>query len=184
MELFSLGHSNHAIERFLSLLRTAGVTAVADVRSKPYSRYAPQYSSGSLKARLKDEGLAYVFLGKELGGRPEKPEFYRDGMADYEAMAREDSFHQGLERLITGMQTHRIAMMCAEQHPLDCHRCRLVGRVLLRRGIDTRHILPDGTQLTQGEIEARLLHAAGQNDLFADQEMLLSQAYVRASKDV
>lgn len=130
--------------------------------------------------------MAYVFLGKELGGRPANSKLYCEGIADYEAMAREPSFQQGLERVIKGMNNHNIALMCSEQHPLDCHRCLLVGRELLREKIETHHILSNGTQITQTKIETQLLQMANktQDDLFADSLTLLSHAYAQRARKV
>src|SRR5439155_24000994 len=68
--LFTVGHSNLEAEGLLGLLRAAGVTAVADVRSSPYSRRLPQFNRAALEASLRAAGIAYVFLGAELGGRP------------------------------------------------------------------------------------------------------------------
>ncbi|MDC7683787.1 DUF488 domain-containing protein [Asticcacaulis sp. BYS171W] len=185
MNLFSIGHSNHEIGRFIDLLKQADVTAIADVRTQPWSRHAADYNSDTLKARLKAEGIAYVYLGKELGGRPER-RLMCEGVADYEAMAREESFHSGLTRLVGGAQTYRVAMMCSEQHPLDCHRCLLVGRALLREDVDTQHILPDGAQITQTEVETQLLLMANktQDDLFADADTLLAHAYAQRARKV
>jgi len=178
-EVLTIGHSNHPIEHFLTLLRGAGVTAIADVRSAPHSRHVPQFNHDALKAALRDAGIAHVYLGKELGGRPQNKQQYRDGVADYEKIAATEGFQAGLRRVLDGAATHRVALMCAEQHPLDCHRCLLVGRALLARGARVRHILPDGAVTTQADIEAELLRRTGRDkeDLFMSPEERLTAAY-------
>ncbi len=184
--LFSIGHSNHDYERFLALLKAAQVTAIADVRTQPYSRHTPAFNADALKSSLKNDGIAYVFLGQPLGGRPSNKALYCEGVADYEKMAGEAEFHDGLERLLKGAQDHRIAMMCSEQHPLDCHRCLLIGRALLQKDRDTQHILPDGSHISQSQIEIQLLELSNkvQDDLFADATQRLNIAYAQRARKV
>lgn len=120
--IYTVGHSNHSIEAFISLLQKHGITALADVRSHPYSRHHPQFNRETLQRALRKVDINYVFLGKELGARSENPKCYRNGKVQYGLLAREPSFQEGLARLRKGMESHRIAMMCAEKEPLDCHR--------------------------------------------------------------
>jgi uncharacterized protein (DUF488 family) len=159
--ILTIGHSSHPLPRFLDLLRGAGVTAVADVRSAPVSRFVPHFNKDRLATALAESGIAYVFLGEELGGRPEQPELFSDRVADYEKMAKLPSFQAGIQRLTRGAQEKRIVVMCAEADPLDCHRCLLVGRALAEVGIEVAHILPSGEIAPHGEIERRLLGLAG-----------------------
>ena len=98
--ILTIGHSNHALAKFIALLQ-GEVTAIADVRSAPVSRFAPHFNKDRLATSLAEQGIAYVFLGKELGGRPELPELFSDGVADYEKMAVAPAFKMGIERLIT-----------------------------------------------------------------------------------
>src|SRR5262249_19980137 len=118
-DLFTIGHSNHPIERFLQLARGAGITAIADVRSTPASRRYPWSNPPALAPRPAQEGLAYVPLGEAPGGRPRDPRLYRDdGVADYDAMARTDEFCAGLDRVADGARRYRVCLMCAEREPL------------------------------------------------------------------
>src|SRR4051812_44517065 len=128
--IFTVGHSNHSLDRFLRLLAGARITAIADVRSKPYSRWSPQFNKQALGPALGENDVAYVFLGKELGGKPHDSALLKNGKPDYHAMARSQSFGRGIQRIIDGANTHRIALMCAERDPLDCHRFLLVARHL------------------------------------------------------
>jgi uncharacterized protein (DUF488 family) len=177
--VLTIGHSAHSPERFVALLQEAGATAVADVRSMPWSRRHPQFGRERLSATLRGAGIAYVFLGKELGGRPHSREFYRDGVADYEKMARTESFQRGLDRVLAGAARYHIALMCAEHDPLDCHRCLLVARALAERGVGIGHVMGDGTVSAHATIEDRLLALAGSDaaDLFAPRAEQLAAAY-------
>jgi len=155
--VFSLGHSNLPIERFLEILTQSEVTAIADVRSSPYSSRSPWFNQRDLKLRLKEAGIAYAFLGMELGGRPKEPALYRAGVADYSAMAKTSTYLRGLERLLSGAERHCVAMVCSERDPLECHRCLLIGRSLAELSIDTCHIHQDGRRELQSQAVKRLL---------------------------
>ena len=181
-DLFTIGHSNHPIERFLELLRSAGVTAVADVRSMPSSRRYPWFSKARLSERLEAEGIAYVPLGDQLGGRPRVQSLYRDGVADYEAMARTPEFNAGLDRVGEGARKFRVCLMCAEREPLDCHRCLLVTPALAARGYNVGHILTDGSIEPHAATEERLLAMArDETDLFENRGERMAAAYRRGA---
>jgi uncharacterized protein (DUF488 family) len=178
--LLTIGHSNLQADQFLALLRSHGVTAIADVRSVPFSRRFPWFSSRALSERLHSKGIAYVMVGDALGGRPANPALYRDGIADYEAMAATPDFRAGLDRVIAEMAQHRVCLMCSEREPLDCHRCLLVGRVMAQRGWSIGHILGDGSIEPHSATEERLLaglRPGTGSDLFGDRESRLAEAY-------
>ncbi|PBC19715.1 MULTISPECIES: DUF488 domain-containing protein [unclassified Mesorhizobium] len=185
-EIFTIGHSNLSYEAFLSLLRQAGVTAIADVRTSPFSRRSPQFSQPQLKSELPLDGVAYSFLGKELGGRPAGKQFYCEGVANYERMAQSSDFKRGIQRVLEGAQKYRIALMCSEHDPLDCHRCLLVGRALSERDLAVRHILSNGKIVDQRDIEEKLLRLEGKQDedLFVPREDRLAAAYRERSRKV
>lgn len=164
----TIGHSNGAAERFVGMLRAAGVDAVADVRSIPLSRRFPWFSGKNLAARLQQEGMLYAAFGDALGGRPNDPALYCDGVADYEAMAKREEFCAGLDRVSALAAQRRVCLMCAEREPLDCHRCLLVGRALAARGLLIGHILHDGMIEPHATTQERLLARSGPAaDLFA-----------------
>jgi uncharacterized protein (DUF488 family) len=177
--LYTIGHSNHEIAVFLGLLRQSGVTAIGDVRSHPYSRYVPHYSRDALEKTLADSRIAYVFLGKELGARSDNPACYREGKVQYDRLAREPIFAEGISRVVQGMQRYRIALLCAEKDPLDCHRALLVARKLFESGIAISHIHADGTLESHQAMESRLLVACKlpEGDLFTSREEFVSDAY-------
>jgi hypothetical protein len=184
LEVLSIGHSTLAYDRFLALLRQAGVTAIADVRSVPYSRRNPQFNRETLKDALLRDGIAYVSLGEQVGGRPKGEAFFCDGGANYEKMAETPAFAEGLKRLVAGANKYRIAMMCAEHDPLDCHRCLLVGRALHGKDVSVKHILSDGMIVSHQDVETRLLEMSDKNsdDLFETSEGLLAIAYRQRSR--
>lgn len=176
--ILTIGHSNHGIEHFVALLRSHDVSAVADVRSAPFSRYAPQFNRETLKTDLGVAGIEYVFLGKELGARPLDKSCYFQGRVQYARLARTDFFKAGIERLLTLAQQQRVALVCAEKDPLDCHRTLLVTRALVDAGAAVAHILADGRIEANDEAMARLLelHGLGQPDLFRSVTEQLEEA--------
>lgn len=170
----------------MGLLRLAGVSAIADVRSTPFSRRFPWFSGKNLAATLAQHGMAYLAYGEALGGRPRDAALYRDGVADYEAMARQQDFQIALDRLIAEGAQHCVCLMCAEREPLDCHRCLLVARSLAERGLTIGHILHDGRVEPHAATEQRLLALTNaSDDLFVTgQDERLAAAYRRRAHAV
>ncbi|MGK7875954.1 MAG: DUF488 family protein [Xenococcaceae cyanobacterium] len=166
-QLFTIGHSNHSIDDFIALLQKHGITAVADVRSHPYSRYLPHFNKEPLKAALLNAGIRYVFLGKELGARPADLSCYVKGKALYERIAETELFNQGIQRLLKGVENYKISLMCAEKDPVDCHRTILVCQKLRQLNIDINHILSDANLESHQHLEDRLLvlHKLKQPDI-------------------
>jgi uncharacterized protein (DUF488 family) len=184
-DILTVGHSTYCYEDFLSLLRSAEITAVADVRSSPYSRQFPHFGREVLKGELRLDGISYAFLGNELGGRPKKKHLFLNGVADYEKMALEPSFKEGLARIFEGSKKFRIALMCSEHNPIECHRCLLVGRAIAAEGVSVRHILSSRKILDQVAIEDSLLSGLERqtDDLFSNTERL-SMAYRKQANRV
>ena len=158
--LFTIGHSNHPFERFLDLLRRHAIESVADVRSRPYSRFVPHFSRERLARLLAEAGIGYLYFGAELGGKPRAGETPATAMT-YRSRIEQPAFREGIERLLAAARTQRIALMCRERDPLDCHRLHLICRYLAPQNADIRHVLPDGALETQAEVERRLLERAG-----------------------
>jgi uncharacterized protein (DUF488 family) len=162
--LFTVGHSNHPIEHFLALLRRHGVEAVADVRSRPYSRFVPHFGKERLARILADEGVGYLFLGQELGGKPVRDDPPQTRL-DYRTRIHEPSFARGIETLLHAAAERRVALLCRERDPLDCHRLHLICRYLEPLALDIRHILPDGELEAQTATKRRLLERLGARQL-------------------
>lgn len=149
--LWTIGHSNHSLERFLGLLRANRIEAIADVRSWPQSRYAPWFDREPLARTLRQAGVSYVFLGNELGGRPHDLGLYdENGHVRYDAVAATDAFQTGIARLERGLVRLRVAVMCAEENPRHCHRRLLVARVLHERRLSILHVRGDGAVEPEG----------------------------------
>lgn len=143
--LWSVGHSNHTLEHFASLIHDEQIEFLVDIRSYPYSRIAPHFNREALKETMSARGIRYLFMGSELGGRPHRDEHYDlTGHALYGPMAAETGFQHAVDRLLAGAHEHRLALMCSCGHPAECHRRLLVGRVLCQQGAELRHILPNG----------------------------------------
>lgn len=160
--IFTMGHSNLEPAEFLALLARAEVEVVADVRSRPQSARFPQFSQAVLENILKTGNMDYTFLGEELGGRPDDPEAYRDdGRVNYPARRRSYAFKAGLDRLLKLSQEKTIAVLCAEEDPLDCHRFLMISPELVASGLSPVHIRKDFRLETQEAAENRLLEAHG-----------------------
>lgn len=169
--IFSIGHSNHNLEDFLELLGQHRIEVLVDVRSAPYSKYTVQFNGPALKTAVVAAGLKYLFLGKELGGRPAEPQFYdATGRVLYGQVAHSPLFLAGLARLEKGLATYRVAMMCSEEEPTNCHRRLLVGRVLAERGIQVQHIRGNGSLLSEDELARQDAADPQQLSLFPDEE--------------
>ena len=150
--VFTIGHSNHSAEKFVGLLKGHGIEVLVDTRSRPYSRHAPHFNAGDIEATLSGDGIGYLFLGLELGGRPKGEEFYdAEGRVNYALVKRSQPFLDGIHRLEKEIQARRVALLCSEEDPAGCHRRLLVGRVLGERGVVVRHIRGDGSVQTEGE---------------------------------
>jgi uncharacterized protein (DUF488 family) len=180
--VLSVGHSHHDLLRLIELLRAAGAETVADVRSSPFSRRLPQFNRPELELGLKAAGLAYVFLGDLLGGRPRQAELYDDeGRVDYRRVRATAFFRRGLERVERVREKYRVALLCAEEDPLDCHRGLMIAPALVERGIRPGHLRGDGRVETTAALEDRLLAATGLGGLFAlaeeDRHEALAEAY-------
>ncbi len=155
-ELFTIGHSTHTTEVFIELLKRHGVTAVCDVRSSPYSSYNPQFNRETLRDELKKQGIAYVFLGKELGPRSDDPSCYQHGKVRYDLIAATERFKKGLNRVREGVKYYCVTLLCSEKDPVVCHRMNLVCRHL-RDDFAIRHILEDGHVEENRDAEKKLI---------------------------
>lgn len=168
--VFTIGHSNHSLERFIGLLKQHGVQVLVDTRSYPASKHACHFDLANLKLAIKDAGMRFVYLGRQLGGRPPNKAYYDDeGRVLYDRLAQSDAFLAGISRLERGLRQYRVALMCSEENPAFCHRRLLIGRVLGERGIRLLHIRGDGTVESEAELQATL-EDGKQLGLFAETE--------------
>lgn len=162
----TLGYGKRSIGETVDLLQQHSVRYLIDIRSAPYSKYRPDFSHDALKAHMQAHGIGYLFMGNELGGRPDDPACYdEDGRVDYDACRVRAAFLAGIGRLRTAWEGgHRVALLCSESRPEECHRSKLVGAALGDGGIPVLHLDEDGAPLSQEEVMARL--DGGQLGLF------------------
>ncbi len=154
--IYTVGHSNHSIADFLSLLKRHSIASLVDVRSAPYSRYAPQFNRSDLEYSVEAQNIRYTFMGDELGGRPPGDDFYdQNDHVLYYLVAKAPFFRRGLDRLVEEGSLYRTAIMCSEEDPADCHRRLLIARVLLEEGVSVVHIRADDTEHIEREMTLR-----------------------------
>jgi len=184
--IFTIGHSTHPLEKFLSLLLKHEVSVVADVRSSPYSRFNPHFNKDTLARSLKENGIKYVFMGNEFGARADDPSCYINGRVKYSLLAKRTQFREGIERLKQGVDDHRIALMCAEREPLECHRTLLVAQALVAEGMTVKHIHSDGRFEQHQDALERLLDVVGlpHEDLFRTKEELMAEALAQQEERI
>lgn len=191
MVVYTVGHSNHPIEEFLKLLVKHNINCVCDVRSMPYSRFTEQYNRENIKKYLSEHNIKYLFFGEEFGARREEKSLLTDGMVDFEKVAKNEKFIRGIERIEKGLEKgYRIALMCTEKEPIECHRTILVSRNLFLKGMAILHILSDGTAVYHQKIEEELVEKyfpnRNQLSLFDMNETIdyLKEAYKKANSDI
>ena len=184
--VLTVGHSNHRLESFFALLREHHVEALADVRSAPRSSFVPHFNREALAVALEGIGIDYLYLGRELGGRSDDPACYEDGRVSYDRVAATAPFRDALAQVTDRARTHRIALMCAEKEPLDCHRTLLVARALDERGIDVVHILDGGGLEPHAQAMDRLIAKFDlDGDLFfRSRDERVAEAVARQSRQV
>lgn len=152
--LYSVGHSNIPIDKFISLLKQHNIQVVVDVRSYPFSKYATHFNYDAIQPSLKEASIKYLYLGKELGGMPKNPEFFdRDGNLVYARVASSPAFQAAIERLVRGAKTHTIALMCGEENPAGCHRRHLLGPALRDQDLELLHIRAGGQVQSEKDLE-------------------------------
>lgn len=182
--VYTVGHSTLPLAEFIRILARNEIAALADVRSSPYSRFNPQFNREGLSNELRGRGITHVFLGKELGARSDEPSCYKDGRVQFDRLAATTVFKNGIERIKKGASRHKIALMCAERDPLECHRTILVARELEKNGIEIRHILSSGNIESNEDAMDRLIrmHGLDNDDLFRSREEIKNEAYDKQAK--
>lgn len=184
--IYTIGYSTYEIGSFISILKSNHISAIADVRSYPYSKFKPEFNREILNETLKANRLYYVFLGDELGARSKDDACYIDGRADHKLIAQSSLFLNGIGRILKGLENYTIALMCAESDPINCHRNILVCRILKKYNVKIKHILSNGKVEDNFDTEERLLHeySIEMNDMFITNDDLLNIAYDRRSLQI
>ncbi len=166
--IHTVGYGGRPINDFIAVLKSFDIVMLVDVRSQPYSRYAPDYRRESLERALGDAGIAYRWMGAALGGRPVQAACYVDGRVDYERVREQRFFQDALADLhALSLETSPLSIMCAEKKPESCHRMRLVGIALDAAGAEVIHI--DGVAEARPHAEVVEAAQGPQLDLFAQQ---------------
>ena len=168
--LYTIGHGNRKSHDFLALLKEFGIEYLIDVRSQPYSKFNPQYNQNDLKFFLEDNGIRYVFMGDTIGGRPKDKSCYdSEGKVDYEVVKTKDFFINGIERLKTAYNKDiNVVIMCSESKPRECHRSKLIGKVLNTENIILKHIDENGKIKDQATVINELNKGLSAIDLFGN----------------
>lgn len=186
--LLSIGHSQHQVNYFINLLKSHGVNYILDVRSTPYSQFAAIYNRENIRPTLQSNGIEYAFMGDYFGARPTDPSLYSaKGYLDFEKVVNSSKFKKGFDNVIKGIkQGYRIAFMCTEKDPIECHRAILVTNTFYKEGYSIEHIMPDNTIQTQQDINERLLDMyypnRNQFSLFASENLSTEQYLLEAYK--
>ncbi len=163
--LFTIGYGARTLDEFLATLKANRIEYIIDVRTAPYSKFKQEFSRDVLEKALEQVGVRYVFMGDTLGGQPKDQACHTDGRIDYDKVRAQPFFQSGIERLRkASAQQRRVALMCSEGRPEQCHRSKLIGEALAAAGIAVWHIDEAGALLTQTQVIDRLTN--GQMDLF------------------
>lgn len=193
--LFTVGHSQHTPDYFVTLLKKYNINYVLDVRSTPYSKYAEQFDKEIVSALLEKVDIKYSFMGNFFGARPVEVSLYSDeGYLDFERVTQSDRFNKGMKNVILGLEhENRIALMCTEKDPIDCHRAIMISRAFDKNEFEVNHILPNGGIQTQKELDNRLLDIyfpdRRQLSIFnyenvMSEEEYISQAYRKRNEEI
>lgn len=167
LPVYTIGYGARSIEAFIDVLQANEIVYLVDIRSVAYSRFKPEFSKEALESRLTAHGIRYVYMGDQLGGRPDDPTCYVDGKVDYERVKQKAPYQTGIERLQRALARGvRFAIMCSECKPETCHRSKLIGESLLALEIPVLHIDENDALVDQEAVIQRL--TGGQLSLFGD----------------
>jgi uncharacterized protein (DUF488 family) len=164
-KILTVGYGNRSIDSVIDLLRNESVGYIVDVRTNPQSKFNPDFSAEPLESALRQAGIKYVFMGDTLGGRPSDITCYEKGHVIYDRVQTRAFFQEGIGRLLKALsQDLTVCLLCSETRPEHCHRSKLIGVVLMNRGIEVVHLGANGERLTQAEVLRAL--ESPQGDLF------------------
>lgn len=184
--IFTIGHSNHALENFLQLLENSKIRVVVDVRSSPFSRHVSHFNRDQIEKALTKKEIKYIYLGQELGGRSSDPADYVGGQIEYKSLASRQTYKTAIQKLVTEMNKAFTTLMCSEKDPLECHRTLLIAQTLSQQNIQVSHIHADGTLENHGDALDRLMqiHNLSEPDLFSTDQERLMRALVMQEKKI
>ncbi|MEN6595228.1 MAG: DUF488 domain-containing protein [Clostridiaceae bacterium] len=190
--IYTIGYSGFKIESFIETIKSYSISLVVDVRSKPYSTYFSDFNKETIKEKLEKQGVYYRNYACEFGARQEDINFYEHTYMDFEKFAKSDQFLSGFSKLVKAMEAnYSFVLMCAEKDPVNCHRAILVARAFYEQGYIVKHIMSNGSIITQHDIEIRLLEHYFPNRAqlsliekpMTDQELIV-EAYRKRNADI
>ncbi|AUW92648.1 hypothetical protein BXT84_00670 [Sulfobacillus thermotolerans] len=155
--IYTIGYGKRTILEFMDALQPYHIDYLVDVRTKPTSRFNPDFTRERLDSFLSRYHIRYLWMGDTLGGLPSDNRCYVNGRVDYAKVEMLDSYQYGIGRLQTAWNKHiPLVVMCAEGKPEACHRSKLIGQTLSRLNIPVAHIDVNGDLVTQQEVIQRL----------------------------
>lgn len=174
--IYSIGHGSKNINLFINELLSFDIKFLIDIRSKPYSKYYPHFNQNDLRLSLKSNNIQYVYLGDKLGGLPSDISCYTEGKVDYQKLKTKDFFINGLHRLVLANdQRIRLAIMCSESDPKECHRTKLIGEELLYKGLSINHIIDIKKSKDQTTVMSELTKGLSLINLFGEETKFTSR---------
>ena len=154
--LYTIGHSNGTLEKLLSLIKLAGVNCIIDVRSMPASAYSPHFNKESLNQFLRIKGVLYGHFGEEFGAR--RTDSVVAGQVNFEKAVTTEAFLRGVRRIENGLtKGFKIAFMCSEAKPLECHRFSMISRYFVDQGYEVNHILHSEEIVPHSDLESEMI---------------------------
>lgn len=180
--IYTIGYGNRTLEELIALLQQYDIRYLIDVRTSPYSRFKPEFGKEALEQALRPQGIRYVFMGQELGGRPTDPDCYVDGKVDYDRVREKPFYQAGIQRVHTAWKKQLpVVLMCSELRPQECHRAKLIGETLTQLGLPVQHIGEQGQLQSHADVINTLTH--GQLTLFGTQMFTSRQRYNETEED-
>lgn len=174
--IYTIGYGARSLDAFFDVLLARRITHLIDVRSAPYSKFKPEFSKTALEIAAKAKGIRYTYMGDTLGGQPKDETCYEDGKVLYDRVRERPYFAEGIGRLRKARELGlRVALMCSEGKPEQCHRVALIGQVLAEEGIPLAHIDENDAVIDQDEAVGR--RTGGQLSLLDDPEFTSRKRY-------
>jgi uncharacterized protein (DUF488 family) len=163
--IYTIGYGNLPFIDLLNILVKFNIMILVDIRSRPFSRHRPAYQKRNLEQAVINAGMKYLYLGDKLGGMPEDRRFYDSlGNVDYGILEEEPKYLDGINQIMELSRERDISLLCAEAEPERCHRALLVSETLWKKGIESLHILHDGSALRHSILRTKFENIQG--DLF------------------
>ncbi|WP_281922040.1 DUF488 domain-containing protein [Flavobacterium collinsii] len=176
--IYSIGHGNKTLEKFIEELLAYKIEYLFDVRSKPYSKFNPHFNKDLLELELTQNGITYIYAGDYLGGLPNDISCYVKGKVDYEKVKEKDFFQIGINTIVeANLEKVIIALMCSESKPETCHRSKLIGQELLKHNISVNHIINVNLIKGQEKVMDKLTQGKNLTNLFGDENLTSRKKY-------